>query len=61
LEAYVYDAGFVYAPQRSFVLTVFSEGIPEPKAVDLIAELAAIIYPYWIQHQVIGKRRPRTR
>lgn len=51
LEGYVHDVGLVYAPQRSFVLTVFTEGIPEPEAIALIADLAATIY--WYQDYLV--------
>jgi beta-lactamase class A len=52
----VHDVGLVYAPQRSFAISVFTELIPEKEAADLIADLAAIVYWYedWLVRQGDG-------
>lgn len=42
----VHDAGIVYAPDRSFIISVFTQEIPERTADGLIADLAATIYWY---------------
>jgi beta-lactamase class A len=42
----VYDFGLVYAPDRSFAISVFTKGIPEPEAEAAIANIAAAIYWY---------------
>jgi beta-lactamase class A len=42
----VHDVGLVYAPQRSFAISVLTEQIPANEAVDLIADLAARVYWY---------------
>lgn len=42
----VADAGLVYAPDRSFAISAFTENIPYDEAVELIANLAAKIYYY---------------
>jgi len=42
----VHDAGLVYAPDRSFAIAVFTQNIPENRAADLIARLAATMYGY---------------
>lgn len=46
LSDVIHDVGLVYAPQRSFAMSAFTANIPEPEAVDLIADLAARIYWY---------------
>lgn len=46
LEGVVHDVGIVYAPQRSFVISVFTENLPYEEAVNLIADVAATIYWY---------------
>lgn len=42
----IHDVGLVYAPQRSFAISVMTENIPEREAADLIADLAARVYWY---------------
>lgn len=42
----VHDAGLVYAPDRSFAISVFTEDIPYDDATNLIANLAAAMYEY---------------
>lgn len=42
----VHDAGIVYAPDRSFAISVFTEDIPYDDAAELIATLARTIYDY---------------
>jgi beta-lactamase class A len=42
----VHDIGLVYAPDRSFALSVFTRGIPEAQAEAAIATMAAAIYGY---------------
>lgn len=46
LSRAVHDAGIVYAPDRSFIISVFTEDIPYDDAVELIATLARTIYDY---------------
>lgn len=46
LEDVIHDVGLVYAPNRSFAITVMTENIPEPEARNLIADLAARVYWY---------------
>lgn len=46
LEDVVHDVGLVYAPDRSFAITVMTENIPEREAANLIADLAARVYWY---------------
>lgn len=42
----VHDAGIVYAPDRAFAISVFTQDIPYDDAVDLIATLARTVYDY---------------
>lgn len=46
LEDVTHDVGLVYAPDRSFAISVFTEMIPEREASELIADLAARVYWY---------------
>lgn len=46
LENDVHDVGIVYAPDRSFILSVFTENIPYDDATSLIARLASVMYGY---------------
>lgn len=46
LGSMVADSGLVYAPDRSFAISVFTENLPYDKATNLIANLAAKIYYY---------------
>lgn len=46
LSQAVHDAGLVYAPDRSFAISVFTEEIPYDEAINLIATLARTIYDY---------------
>jgi len=42
----VHDIGLVYAPDRSFAISVFTKGIPEEQAEEAIGRIAAAIYWY---------------
>ncbi|HEY8345750.1 MAG TPA: serine hydrolase [Symbiobacteriaceae bacterium] len=42
----VHDIGLVYAPDRSFAISVFTRGIPEEQAEEAIGRIAAAIYWY---------------
>lgn len=46
LSNMIADSGLVYAPDRSFAISVFTEDIPYDQAVNLIADLAAKMYYY---------------
>lgn len=46
LEDVIHDVGLVYAPNRSFAISVMTSNLPEREASELIADLAARVYWY---------------
>lgn len=42
----VHDIGLVYAPDRSFAISVFTKGIPEERAEEVIGRIARAVYNY---------------
>lgn len=42
----IHDVGLVYAPERSFAISVFTKDIPEPEAEQVIARVARAVYDY---------------
>ncbi len=42
----VHDIALVYAPDRSFAISVFTRGIPEEEAEEAIATIARAVYDY---------------
>lgn len=49
----VHDIGLVYAPDRSFAISVLTKGIPEAQGEDAIANIAAAIY--WYMDSLVAK------
>jgi len=41
-----HDIGLVYAPARSFAISVFTKGLPEAQAEELIGRIAEAVYRY---------------